>query len=123
MKRNLGEDGPKAKPVELIMEVVEDEQPLTQPAASQLEASLSQPPNTTTCSSCSRHDMRLKKLEAIRLRESRDAARSKERSDIMVAELLAQLKLSQAELIELRKEVTGMRKLRADILIALAKYN
>ena len=67
--------------------------------------------------------MRLKKLEAIRLRESRDAARSKERSDIMVAELLAQLKLSQAELIELRKEVTGMRKLRADILIALAKYN
>ena len=41
----------------------------------------------------------------------------------MVAELLAQLKLSQAQLIELRKEVTVMRKLRADILIALAKYN
>ena len=62
-------------------------------------------------------------LEATRLREYREAARSKERSDIMVAELLAQLKLSQAQLIELRKEVTVMRKLRADILIALAKYN
>ena len=123
MKRNLGEDGPKAKPVELIMEVVEDQQPLTQPAASQLEASLSQPPNTTACTSCSRYDIRLKKLEATRIRESRDAARSKERSDIMVAELLAQLKLSQAQLIELRKEVTVMRNLRADILIALAKYN
>lgn len=41
----------------------------------------------------------------------------------MVTELLAQSKLSQAQLIELRKEVSVMRKLRADISIVLAKYN